>query len=168
MKGESVEGDEKLYESPDYITSTKYSFAYKDGKKNTFFMFDRDCIKNIYASVEAEITKSEEYLKQNKEGYGDRKLAEFGKTKNKNRTLRNYENNIATKFDERCYKRNAICDKEEKSFSNGRIKKLLTEDTFSSQEEFYIRFPSMVDERKKDSLFDDSIYQAQTDIKYIS
>lgn len=44
-------------------------------------MFDRDCIKNIYASVEAEITKSEEYLKQNKEGYGDRKLAEFGKTK---------------------------------------------------------------------------------------
>lgn len=165
MKGEFVEGDENLYESPDYITSTKYSFAYKDGKKNTFFMFDRDCIKNIYASVEAEITKSEEYLKQNKEGYGDRKLAEFGKTKNKNRTLRNYENNIATKFDERCYKRNAICNKEEKSFSNGRIKKLLTEDTFSSQEEFYIRFPSMVDERKKDSLFDDSIYQAQTDIK---
>ena len=164
MKGEFANGDEKLIEERDYITTTNYSTAYKNTKKNTFFMFDRDCIKNIYASVEAEITSSEDYLKQNKEGYGDRKLSEFGKTKNKNRTLRNYENNIATKFDERCYKRNAICDKDEKSFSNGRIKKLLTEDTFSSQEEFYIRFPSMVDERKKDNLFDEDIYKSQIDI----
>ena len=158
--------DTSLGENRNYISMDGVSAIYgSSGISETFVMYDnRDYIRNVFASMESEVRSAEEYLKENKGTYGNRREDEYGKIKRTNSTLRNYTNNIDESFSEKCYKRQIIVNDKENGTSPKTISRIVGRGTPEEQKKYYIKYPAIINEKRKVSLFDHIFYISQTSI----
>lgn len=161
--------DEKnLLGNRDYISLRNDNVVYGSEKNDvsTFVMYEaRDYIKNVYTCLDDEIRRTQEYLKENNKNYGNRKGDEYGDIKKSNRTIKEYKDNIDEEFGEKSYEKDIIVDSEEKSVGLGKIKDIISNGSFNDQKSLYIMYPAIMDEDEDDSLFDETIYLIQDDIK---
>ena len=161
----------KLTGNKNYISTTKFWKVNSDEKDNldkevqTFFIIEsKDYISTIYDNIENEYQTTKESLAANNEGYKNRNRGEYGEIIKGNRTLKAYKNNIEDKFGEKCYDGDTLVtstgDGIDKIGRRG-ASKVMTGDV-RTQMDYYIKYPSKVDEKEDVSIFGHSLYKQQT------
>lgn len=133
---------------------------------NSFKIFQvRDYINTIQTAVENEFNRTKEYLKNNKEEYGNRKNDEYGDISSSNSVLKNYKNSCKSLLegDDKFYDGNTIVKSDDSSVSKGEINDILSKFTFEQQKEYFIKYPSKLNEDEDRSLFSSKIYELNMD-----
>lgn len=132
-----------------------------DGK--TFFLFeDKDYLANLYANIEKEIDDSEEQIKErNERVYGEWKPTEYGEIKEKTKILESYKNNTID-GDGYYYFKESVVDAND-NYGRESLKELMFAST-SEQNNYYIKRPTELNDKKNSSLFNSPLYWLQTDI----
>ena len=129
---------------------------------NSFTHFEvRDYINTIATAVEQEFTSTKEYLENNKEGYGNRKADEYGDISRANFVLKNYEkiNKGLLDDSDKFYDRNTIVKFDDSTVNKGEANNILASASFSGESEYFIKYPSKIDESEDISLFGHKIYE---------
>lgn len=168
LRGKYAEGTESLLKDPSFLNVMDVEGAYGIYPEiaETFFLYEtRDYIKDVFNSLETEVNEAKNYLETHKDEYGSRSGSEYGEVRKTNKTLKHYENNIAESFDEKAYGAGIVVDSDGSNVSPKRVRKIISEGTDEDIEGLYVKFPSLVDEDKGESVFETPIYMAQTDIR---
>ena len=168
LRGKYAEGTESLLKDPSFLNVMDVEDAYGIYPEiaQTFFLYDsRDYIKDVFNSLETEVNEAKNYLETHKDEYGSRSGSEYGEVRKTNKTLKHYENNITESFDEKAYGTGIVVDSDGSNVSPKRVREIISEGTDEDIRGLYVKFPSMVDEDKGESVFETPIYMAQTDIR---
>lgn len=151
IKNDYINGN--LIDNNLYISNRKPKIEDKDFS-NTFYIFNsRDFIETIAEGVENEVNKSIEYLKSNKEGYSNRDSSQYGSMYKKDYVISNYKYALKNLLDGKLYDGSTFVDNKNSFVSASDLKEILLNGGHDKQQEYYIKYPSKVDETKEDSLF---------------
>ena len=131
----------------------------------TFYVFESsDYIANIYKNIVEEFEISKSSLEETNEGYRKKGSSEWGTIKRETRVLNRYTDDAETELDGKYYDSNTVIKVE-----NGELKKLNKSDVLEIlkgddeiKKNCYIKFPSKVDEKEKESIFEHDLYKQQT------
>lgn len=168
LKGRYAEGTESLLKDSSFLNVMNVEDAYRiyPDIADSFFVYEtRDYIKDVFNSLETEINEAKNYLEEHKDEYGSRSGSEYGEVRKSNKTLKHYENNIAESFGEKAYGTGIVVDSEGNNVAPKRVREIISEGTDEDIDGLYVKFPSLVDEDKGESVFETPIYMAQTDIR---
>ena len=156
-----------LLNNQDFIAMDNINGIYgaEDNKITTFHLYEnRDYIKNLFNNLESEISNADKAISKQNSDSNSRGSDSYGKVKNKNRTLRNYRNNIEN-FNGSSYLIGSIVDEKGINVSPGLIQNAIRNGSKDTLKGYYIKFPAITDRQMKSSLFNDTIYTIQKDIK---
>ena len=156
-----------LLNNQDFIAMDNINGIYgnEENKVSTFYLYEtRDYIKNLFANLESEISNADKAISKQIGTSDTRGTTEYGKVKRTNRTLRNYENNIE-KFNGTSYITGSIVDENGLAITPSQIQSAIRNGNKDTLKNYYIKYPAITDKQMQKSLFSDTIYTIQTDIK---
>ena len=168
-KGQSTNGigQPALLNNPDFIAIDNINGIYgnEENKNSTFYLYEtRNYIKNLFANIESEISEADKAISKQTGVATNRGTDEYGKVKRENRTLRNYENNIKN-FRGTAYMTGSIVDENNIYVTYSLIQTAIMNGNSDTLKNYYIKYPTITDKQMQKSLFSDTIYLIQKDIK---
>lgn len=140
-----------------------YLYSAEENKISTFKLIEsRDYIKYLFNTLETEIKNTR--VTYDEKEYGNRKNDEYGKIKKSNSVLKKYKKNIESDELSNSYIDGIIVNSKGKNYSSKEIKNVITTGTSETQKDFYIKYPSIMDDTVSNSLIGHKIYSEETNM----
>lgn len=167
---ESYTSGMHLMNDLDFINTIRCGLTQENplNSKATFkFWESRDYLRELYQSMKDEIERAKtSFESRTKDDDSERNFDEYGKLVDESSILNTYNNSLGTVLDDKTYDIRAIVDADEYNLADGvKLREVLTGKTYNEQNEYYIKYPTFVNENYDKSLFAEGIYNGQDSIE---
>lgn len=130
-----------------------------EGPSKSFYQIENShYIEDVITNVENEINSAEEDLETKIDGY-KRNGGEYGDVVKKNKVFKNYKSKLEKFSENVSYDGSCIVDKDDNFISSKKIKNVIFSKDDAIKKDYFIKFPSKVDESKNYSIFTSDLYK---------